>query len=115
MVVNAQDGWTQDDSHIFDRLLKIRDTCSMLARSILVINKIDQAPITSIEGLNFAKAFDKVIPTCAIHRLGFEDLEAALLHLVDTGDVISGGQMWAVNQVRYFIACNFFFLLTFHV
>lgn len=98
MVVNAQDGWTQDDTHIFDRLSKIRGTCARLARTILVINKIDQAPITSIEGLNFAKSFDKVVPTCAIHRLGFEDLEAALLRLVDTGDVISGGQMWAVNQ-----------------
>eukprot|EP00250_Pteridium_aquilinum_P015158 c22417_g1_i1 orf=42-1754(+) len=98
MVVNAQDGWTQDDTHIFDRLSKLRETCSGLARSILVINKIDQAPITAIEGSKFAKAFDKVVPTCAIHRLGFEDLEAALLGLVGTGDVISGGQMWAINQ-----------------
>lgn len=98
MVVNAQDGWTQEDTHIFDKLLKVRDTCSGVARSILVINKIDQAPINSIGGTEFAKTFDKVVPTCAIQRLGFEDLEAAFLELIGTGDVTSAGQMWAVNQ-----------------
>lgn len=99
MVVNAQDGWTHGDTQIFERLLKTQETGSGLASSsILVINKIDQAPITSIQVSEFARSFDKVVSTCAIHRLGFEDLEAALLGLVGTGDVISGGQMWAVNQ-----------------
>ncbi|MCO5614453.1 hypothetical protein L7F22_068735 [Adiantum nelumboides] len=98
MVVNAQDGWTQDDTQIFDKLLRVRDTCSGLAKSILVVNKIDQAPINSITGTEFVKAFDKVVPTCAVQRLGFEDLEAALLDLVGTGDIRSAGKMWAVNQ-----------------
>ncbi|KAI5079595.1 hypothetical protein GOP47_0005074 [Adiantum capillus-veneris] len=98
MVVNAQDGWTQDDTHIFDKLLRVRDTCSGLASSILVINKIDQAPTNSVTRTEFVKAFDKVVPTCALQRLGFDDLEAALLDLVGTGDVTSVGQMWAVNQ-----------------
>ncbi|KAH7301224.1 hypothetical protein KP509_23G016700 [Ceratopteris richardii] len=98
MVVNAKDGWTEEDTHIFDRVLKIREMSSRVAQSMLVINKIDQASASTIAGSKFANPFDKVVATCATQRVGFEDLEAAFLELVGTGNVIVGGKMWAVNE-----------------
>ena len=63
---------------------------------------IDQAAANTVQTSEFVETFDKVVPTSALLRQGFEDLEAALLEVVDTEHIPSGGQMWAVNQVRYF-------------
>jgi tRNA modification GTPase len=96
MVVDAQEGWTDEDTKIFETVF--RQQPQMTAK-MLVINKIDQAAANTIWMSKFVETFDKVVSTSAILRKGFEDLEAALLEVLDTGDIPSGGQMWTVNQV----------------
>ena len=99
MVVNAQEGWTDGDTQIFETVFKSQPKSTA---SMLVINKIDQAAANTVQTSEFVETFDKVVPTSALLRQGFEGLEAALLEVVDTGHIPSGGQMWAVNQVCYF-------------
>lgn len=76
---------------------------------ILVINKVDCAPIDSFESYekNCRGCFKKVVQTCAVTGKGISELEKAVLEVRGLEPVSSAGRKWTVNQVSsYFSSCR---------
>ncbi|XP_076884925.1 uncharacterized protein LOC143534293 [Bidens hawaiensis] len=97
MTVSAVDGWTDEDSKLYDRIKHTKAASG--SPVILVINKIDRASSARLEFVNtIAESFDKHIYTCAITGQGISDLEITILELVGLQNIPAGGRKWAVNQ-----------------
>ncbi|KAF3339117.1 putative tRNA modification GTPase MnmE-like protein [Carex littledalei] len=70
---------------------------TMTTPTILVINKVDCAPIDSIGPLEETCSgfFKKVVQTC-----GISELEKAVLEVRGLDPISSGGRKWTVNQSK---------------
>ncbi|CAK9213220.1 unnamed protein product [Sphagnum jensenii] len=92
MVISASDGWTPDDSTIFQQKV-------VEVPSILVVNKVDRAAASSVVLPEVVEhVFFKKVAACAIQQVGMQELDIAILDLVGLGHVTSHGHQWAVNQ-----------------
>jgi tRNA modification GTPase len=86
LTIDASAGWTSADLQIYEGV-KHRPL-------ILIINKIDLA---SLETLN-APPIEPVVYTSAVGERGIEDLELAILTLVNQRGVVAANSDLAVNQ-----------------
>ncbi|CAK9868883.1 unnamed protein product, partial [Sphagnum jensenii] len=92
MVISASDGWTPDDSTIFQQKV-------VEVPSILVVNKVDRAAASSVVLPEVVEhVFFKKVAACAIQQVGMQELDIAILDLIGLGHVTSHGHQWAVNQ-----------------
>ncbi|XP_020522004.1 uncharacterized protein LOC18422108 isoform X3 [Amborella trichopoda] len=99
MTVSAIDGWTSEDDKILERLQINQRSPGSFPPAILVINKIDRAPLAFVELPKVvSNAFSKLVSTCALTGQGISDLESAVLEIVGLDRIPSGGRRWAVNQ-----------------
>ncbi|NJL82638.1 MAG: tRNA uridine-5-carboxymethylaminomethyl(34) synthesis GTPase MnmE [Chloroflexaceae bacterium] len=87
LTIDAQAGWTAADGEIYgqigDRPL------------ILVINKTDLANPATV---SYPEAIQRVVHTAALQQQGIDQLEAAILAAVQTGDVVAANLDIAINQ-----------------
>jgi tRNA modification GTPase len=74
---------------------------------ILVINKIDRAPIDSVGPFEeiCSRFFKKVVRTCAVTGEGIPELEKAVLDVRGLEPISSAGRKWTVNQVSPHVCC----------
>ncbi|CAL9241074.1 unnamed protein product [Arabidopsis halleri] len=95
MTVSAVEGWTEEDTEL---LRKIQSDKPM----ILVMNKIDCAPLSSCDQLEDQRkkgeVFHKSVFTSAVTGQGLEELEDAILEILGLDRVPTGGHQWTVNQ-----------------
>lgn len=100
MVINAAEGWTPEDYRIYEWLKQNQKVLGTpLAPIILVLNKIDCTPSGSIQLPHIIEdSFKRKVLTCAVKRMGIQDLESAFLELAGLENISSGGRQWAVNQ-----------------
>jgi len=128
MVVDAQEGWTADDSTIFRALWGDGPgsrTCAVRGLSLLVVNKTDLVPPPSSSSSGpptpvafqaqaqdsqqsgqpqlelpvlAREAFARVVYTSAKDSHGFDELDKALLELAGAPQLAAGGASWAVNE-----------------
>ncbi|CAM6016275.1 unnamed protein product [Sphagnum balticum] len=99
MVISASDGWTPDDSTIFQQFWGTDSSSSQAQPSTSVVNKVDRAAASSVvlpEAVE--RVFFKKVAACAIQQVGMQELDIAILDLVGLGHVTSHGHQWAVNQ-----------------
>ncbi|KAJ4966873.1 hypothetical protein NE237_018722 [Protea cynaroides] len=99
MTVSALDGWTSDDTKLLEWIQINKKSTGSSAPVVLVINKIDCAPLISMEVCKVdGNLFCKHILTCAVTGLGISELESAILEIVGLDQISAGGRQWAVNQ-----------------
>lgn len=128
MAISAIDGWSEEDAKLIEHImtsqvfqsrlnfvlilekfllskffLKYQKSAhqAMITPTILVINKVDCAPIDSIGPLEETCSgfFKKVVQTCAVTGEGISELEKAVLEVRGLEPISSGGRKWTVNQV----------------
>ncbi len=87
LTVDAQAGWTEEDSTIYDQFKH--------KPLILVINKTDLAPADNVL---YPQDLQNVVSTIAAKNQGIEFLEAAILSLVETGNLTAANLDFAINQ-----------------
>lgn len=82
----------------------MQKSASSAAPLILVINKIDCAPSTSIELFGTkSNSFSKSVHTCALTGQGILELESAILEIMGLDQITAAGRRWTVNQVIYLL------------
>ncbi len=87
LTIDATAGWTTADQEIYAQVQH---------RSlILVINKIDLA---SVESLFYPADISHVVTTAAAYNQGIEDLEKAILEIVQTSKIQAADMDLAINQ-----------------
>lgn len=86
LMIDAQAGWTEMDQALYESLQD--------QPLILVINKIDLAPVGSVA---YPKEISQVVPAIAAQHQGIEALEQATLATVQTG-LQAGDLALAINQ-----------------
>lgn len=87
LTIDASAGWTEADQEIYAQVQH---------RSlILVINKIDLA---SAESLPYSADISHVVTTAAAYNQGIEDLEQAILAIVQTNKIQAADTDLAINQ-----------------
>lgn len=86
LMIDAQAGWTEMDQALYESLQD--------QPLILVINKIDLAPVDSVA---YPKEISQVVPAIAAQHQGIEALEQAILATVQTG-LQAGDLALAINQ-----------------
>lgn len=79
----------------------------MTTPMILVINKVDCAPIDSFGPFEeiSSRFFKKVVQTCAVTGEGISELEKAVLDVRGLEPISSAGRKWTVNQVSSHMCC----------
>lgn len=95
LVLDAQQGWTEAEQTIYDRL-----TQSPTKKILLVINKIDLLD-RAFQPNVFLPPFACNLPEVrlsALHHQGIADLEAAILSLVIQGELQAAHLDLAINQ-----------------
>ncbi|XP_043698447.1 tRNA modification GTPase MnmE isoform X1 [Telopea speciosissima] len=99
MTVSAFDGMTSDDTKLLEWIQINKKSTGSSAPVVLVINKIDCAPLISMEVFKVdGNPFCKHILTCAVTGQGIPELESAILEIVGLDEIFAGGRRWAVNQ-----------------
>ncbi|KAG6504792.1 hypothetical protein ZIOFF_037139 [Zingiber officinale] len=102
MVTNAIDGFTEDDRKLIDHIQKNQKSAGSATPVILVVNKIDCVPCTSMRQFEMAtSSFMKLVPTCAINGKGISELERAVLEVRGLDSIPPGGFRWTVNQRQF--------------
>ncbi|XP_042390251.1 tRNA modification GTPase MnmE-like isoform X1 [Zingiber officinale] len=102
MVTNAIDGFTEDDRKLIDHIQKNQKSAGSATPVILVVNKIDCVPCTSMRQFEMAtSSFMKLVPTCAINGKGISELERAVLEVRGLDSSPPGGFRWTVNQRQF--------------
>ena len=87
LTIDAQAGWTQDDEEIYQQVQH--------HPLILVINKTDLAPGTSVK---YPQAISKTVTTIAAKNKGIEDLEQAIIDSIQIGAITAANLDIAINQ-----------------
>ncbi|PAX51371.1 tRNA uridine-5-carboxymethylaminomethyl(34) synthesis GTPase MnmE [Brunnivagina elsteri] len=87
LTIDASQGWTFEDKEIYEQV-KYRPL-------ILVINKIDLIDLPDIPS---PKEINQIVKTAAAKNQGIEDLETAILQIVQTGKVTAADTDFAINQ-----------------
>ena len=87
LTIDAPSGWTVEDQEIYEQ---VRGQAL-----ILIINKIDLAPI---EGVNYPTEIIQIVPTIAPQNRGIEGLEKAILDTVHQGELTAANLDFAINQ-----------------
>lgn len=85
--IDAQLGWTAEDDLIYEQV-KQRPL-------ILVINKTDLTPASKVQ---YPEEIKTTVATAVAHAEGIEDLETAILSLVQKGNVSAANSDFAINQ-----------------
>lgn len=85
--IDAQMGWTKEDDLIYEQI-KDRPL-------ILVINKTDLAPASQV---SYPEAITTIVATAVTEPQGIDDLEAAILSLVQKGNLNAANSDYAINQ-----------------
>lgn len=85
--IDAQMGWTKEDDLIYEQI-KDRPL-------ILVINKTDLAPASQV---SYPEAITPIVATAVTEPQGIDDLEAAILSLVQKGNLNAANSDYAINQ-----------------
>ncbi|KAK6938184.1 GTP binding domain [Dillenia turbinata] len=98
MTISAQEGWTAEDSKLFDRITSNKKANGSSTPMILVINKIDQAPSCNDNIGTPDSTFNQHIFTCAVTGQGIQELEMAILEIVGLKKVPAAGHRWTINQ-----------------
>ncbi|CAK7347098.1 unnamed protein product [Dovyalis caffra] len=99
MTVSALDGWTPEDTELFNRIVSKKKAVGSLTPMILVVNKIDCSPSLCSEWIDRGgDSFSKHVFTCAITGQGIQDLEMAISEIVGLSRIPAGGLKWTVNQ-----------------
>jgi tRNA modification GTPase len=80
-------GWTKEDDLIYEQI-KDRPL-------ILVINKTDLAPASQV---SYPEAITTIVATAVTEPQGIDDLEAAILSLVQKGNLNAANSDYAINQ-----------------
>lgn len=85
--IDAEQGWTQEDDLIYEQV-KSRPL-------ILVINKTDLASPSQIK---FPEAIKQKVYTAVTQSQGIEELETAILSLIQQGNLSAANSDFAINQ-----------------
>ena len=85
--IDVQAGWTAEDELIYQQVCH--------RPLILVINKIDLA---APEMLNIPAQIEPIVKTAAAKNIGIDDLEKAILAVVQSGDLTAVNLDFAINQ-----------------
>ncbi|XP_078179833.1 tRNA modification GTPase [Carex rostrata] len=105
MAISAIDGWSEEDAKLIEHIMTSQKSAhqAMTTPTILVINKVDCAPIDSIRPLEETCSgfFKKVVQTCAVTGEGISELEKAVLEVRGLEPISSGGRKWTVNQRQF--------------
>ncbi|KAF3324314.1 putative tRNA modification GTPase MnmE [Carex littledalei] len=105
MAISAIDGWSEEDAKLIEHIMTSQKSAhqAMTTPMILVINKVDCAPIDSIGPLEEVCSgfFRKVVQTCAVTGEGISELEKAVLEVRGLQPISSTGRKWTVNQRQF--------------
>jgi len=85
--IDAQLGWTKEDDLIYEQV-KHRPL-------ILVINKTDLTPASVVQ---YPDTIQTTVSTAVVQSQGIEDLEQAILNLVQKGNLSAANRDFAINQ-----------------
>lgn len=85
--IDAQLGWTKEDDLIYEQV-KHRPL-------ILVINKTDLTPASVVQ---YPDTIETTVSTAVAQSQGIEDLEQAILNLVQKGNLSAANRDFAINQ-----------------
>jgi len=85
--IDAELGWTKEDDLIYEQV-KDRPL-------ILVINKTDLAPASQV---SYPEAVETIVATAVTEPKGIDDLEKAILSLVQQGNLSAANSDYAINQ-----------------
>ncbi|PSO47588.1 MAG: tRNA uridine-5-carboxymethylaminomethyl(34) synthesis GTPase MnmE [Cyanobacteria bacterium SW_9_44_58] len=85
--IDAELGWTKEDDLIYEQV-KQRPL-------ILVINKTDLAPASQV---SYPQAVETIVATAVTEPKGIDDLENAILSLVQQGNLSAANSDYAINQ-----------------
>ncbi len=85
--IDAQLGWTKEDDLIYEQV-KHRPL-------ILVINKTDLTPASVVQ---YPDTIQTTVSTAVVQSEGIEDLEQAILNLVQKGNLSAANRDFAINQ-----------------
>ncbi len=85
--IDAQLGWTKEDDLIYEQV-KHRPL-------ILVINKTDLTPASVVQ---YPDTIQTIVSTAVVQSQGIEDLEQAILNLVQKGNLSAANRDFAINQ-----------------
>ncbi|RVW65352.1 tRNA modification GTPase MnmE [Vitis vinifera] len=91
MTISALDGWTSQDTKLFNRIISNKKFVESSTPVILVVNKIDCAPSACTELFMKGNSFSKHIFTCAVTGQGISDLESAIIEIVGLNKIPAGG------------------------
>lgn len=90
LTIDATVGWTEDDQEIYAQVQH--------RPLILVINKIDLIEPASIQTLAYPQQINQIVTTAAAKNQGIDNLETAILEIVQTGKVQAADIDLAINQ-----------------
>ncbi|RVW56190.1 tRNA modification GTPase MnmE [Vitis vinifera] len=101
MTISALDGWTSQDTKLFNRIISNKKFVESSTPVILVVNKIDCAPSACTELFMEGNSFSKHIFTCAVTGQGISDLESAIIEIVGLNKIPAGGADGLGNIHQY--------------
>ncbi|MBD2603731.1 tRNA uridine-5-carboxymethylaminomethyl(34) synthesis GTPase MnmE [Scytonema hofmannii FACHB-248] len=90
LTIDAAAGWTKSDAEIYSQVQH--------RPLILVLNKIDLVKTQYIASIEYPKSIRLVVQTAAAKNQGIDDLETAILEIVQTGKVQAADMDFAINQ-----------------
>jgi tRNA modification GTPase len=88
LTIDAQQGWTAAEENIYQQVTS--------KPIILVINKIDL--VTTVPQIPADLEFKGIVQTAAVQSAGIGELEAAILSIVQTGELQAANLDLAINQ-----------------
>jgi tRNA modification GTPase len=90
LTIDATVGWTEGDQEIYAQIQH--------RPLILVINKIDLIEPETIKTLAYPQQINQIVTTAAAKNQGIDNLETAILEIVQTGKVQAADIDLAINQ-----------------